>query len=746
MRRSVPALVLWCIVAASAVVGPSVPSAQAQSAGSDPGSDLGLPPGFTDGVPVGGSDAPSGDIPVAPSSDLAGAVTPETGTKVLSTRYFGQGPWDAIEVASASTIRCSGLASAVLTALVTSPVFKESSAATSPFTAPAPMTLSRFDEWNGVMSTTTNRNANYGLYAFRDPYTAYPRAYWHPGIGIWQYDSAGVGAPYTAVERMNVRVVAGDVAFGMASRYCNPPTSVIGHSAPFTDQERRDAAWWPWWAGNTTRSCPLCQAEYAHMTSSTPFFANVSLVAGITATGGAVERSCTLPGVSGAVSCWYVNPSIGVIQGATGWAQLSPDGNGSPTVVPAPLSKPFYVIKRNGTEERHWLKSDTGYAIDISGTRLLGKNERPRSNQTGSGITWSSTSGLCDLTARRGSCDVVVPPPINPIPAPPGVAVTSTITEVGGIYRPISLDANGDGKGDVLWYAPGSAGDSVWLGRGSGMFTPIKVNINGAFDDVLVLDADGNGRDDLLFTNRTTGVSYLWRSTGNGTFTSSRLYPGAGRRPLILNADAAGGDEIFWYGPGTLSDSLWAWNGTSFHGRARTVDGMFSPFVGDFDRNGTDDIFWYGPGPALDRLWLYKSSGGYVSKAINVGGPYQPIVGDFDGNGGADILWYAPGPTGDTAWFSTTGGNFTSQSLIVSDTYVPVVADLDGDGRDDVVWHTPTKANDLWTRWAATRDRNSVVLPLDAPHTPFAGAFSSGGRDGIFWYAAGPTTDAVWWR
>ena len=45
-----------------------------------------------------------------------------------------------------------------------------------------------------------------------NPYTAYTRADWHPGIGIWQYDSAGLGAPLTTVEAMDAGVVAGEVA------------------------------------------------------------------------------------------------------------------------------------------------------------------------------------------------------------------------------------------------------------------------------------------------------------------------------------------------------------------------------------------------------------------------------------------------------------------------------------------------------------------------------------------------------
>ena len=138
MRRSVPALLMWCIVTASVVIVPAAATAQALSAGTDPAAGLDLPPGFTDGQPVGGTDAPSSAVPVAPSGAAAG--TSAVGTSASSTtRYFGEGPWTAIEAATAATDRCTGLDAPVLTALVTSPVFKESSAATSASTAPAPM-------------------------------------------------------------------------------------------------------------------------------------------------------------------------------------------------------------------------------------------------------------------------------------------------------------------------------------------------------------------------------------------------------------------------------------------------------------------------------------------------------------------------------------------------------------------------------------------------------------------------------
>lgn len=190
MRRFAPLLLVCSLVLSAVAVGGDVAAASAPDpAASD------LPSGFTDGVPVGSGDAPPTTVPgEAPAGADVGDPAGKANNAPV-TKYFGQGPWEAIKAATEATTRCAGLSAPGLTALVVSPIFKESSAATLPTSAPSPMTLSRYDEWNGVMATTTNVSANYGLYAFRDPYTAYTRAYWHPGIGIFQYDSAGVGAP-----------------------------------------------------------------------------------------------------------------------------------------------------------------------------------------------------------------------------------------------------------------------------------------------------------------------------------------------------------------------------------------------------------------------------------------------------------------------------------------------------------------------------------------------------------------------
>ena len=239
--------------------------------------------------------------------------------------------------------------------------------AETPEAAPSPMTLSRWDEWSGLVSGSNNLNANYGLYAFRDPNTPYQRAYWTPGVGIFQYDVAGVGKPFTAAEMMNVQFIAGDVAAGMANRYC---------AAGGDSYTNRAAAWQPWSGlGGVAKSEALFQEMVG---LGHPPFSTIGLVDGIENTGGMRTHTCLLSGVP--TPCHFVDPAAA--QGANWWANANVDG-GQVAAGEAPLTAPFYVVKRNGYEERHWLAPDTGYDIDLSASPAIGINARPMDAEPG---------------------------------------------------------------------------------------------------------------------------------------------------------------------------------------------------------------------------------------------------------------------------------------------------------------------------------------------------------------------------
>jgi hypothetical protein len=315
------------------------------------------------------------------------------------SRYFGRGAYEGIRAAVAATPRSCDLDDDTLTALVMAPIFKEVSMAETPDAAPSPMTLSRWDEWTGVRSGSSNMNANYGLYAFRDPNTPFKRAYWNPGIGIFQYDVAGVGAPYTAAEMMNVEFIARDVAAGMAGRYC---------AAGGDGYNRRAAAWQPWSGlGGVAKSERLLQEMVG---VGRPAFSNIGLVDGIENTGGMQNRTCLVG--DGEIPCAYIDPAHA--QGANWWAKDDPSG-GAVASGEAPLTAPFYVLERDGYEERHWMSEDTGYPFDLVARRRIGQNARPMDGQPQSGLQWFRGTRLCD-TARpkMETC----PAPAKPRPKP----------------------------------------------------------------------------------------------------------------------------------------------------------------------------------------------------------------------------------------------------------------------------------------------------------------------------------------
>jgi hypothetical protein len=186
----------------------------------------------------------------------------------------------------------------------------------------------------------------------------------------------------------------------MASRYC---------ASGGDDYARRAAAWQPWGGlGGIGKSEALFQEMLG---LDAPAWSRIGLVDGIENGGGMAARTCVTSGQT--LPCWYIDPSKA--QGANWWALDDPTG-GAPGSGEAPLPAPFYVIKRDGFEERHFMSSDTGYPLNLSGRRVLGLNARPRDGQPGSGIQWFDWSDLCDTARPEMGC-APPPPPAEAEPA-----------------------------------------------------------------------------------------------------------------------------------------------------------------------------------------------------------------------------------------------------------------------------------------------------------------------------------------
>jgi len=305
---------------------------------------------------------------------------PELLVPATSGRTYGQGPLDAIREAAdrtASANSSCGLSSTDLAAMMIVPTYFEAGGA-----LPSPMTLSRWDNMSG------GRTSNANLFAFGRTSGSYVNAFYSPGIGLWQFDSAG-GWDMTAAEAIDATNAANQAAATITYRWCNAPAA-----KQVSPQVRRQYAWGPWFG--CSGSGTACEDTFNQLVTSDGKL-NTSFDGAVSRTGGMQQRTCNLRGIAESVTCFYVNPALA--EGSRGWQGGVYDGTGNSVT---PLPKPFYSVRVGTTEYRVWLKEDTGYDIDITATKPVTANAR-------NALTWSASTVLCDTGGRRGYCGNVDP-------------------------------------------------------------------------------------------------------------------------------------------------------------------------------------------------------------------------------------------------------------------------------------------------------------------------------------------------
>jgi hypothetical protein len=712
-------------VAATAVAGTWAPAAGSPAPPGDPSTTLPAgDPSTTLPVDDTSTTAPSaGPSTTLPADDTATAASPggeppvgtgrvaeadEVVALAATVRAFGRQPFADVNTAAASSAASArsqgcGLSDAKLASIMLSITFTEAGPLASSTVAPSPMTLSR---WDGSAI----------LYAFGNPETSLRNAFWHPGIGLWQFDHPWSN---TAAERIDTSTAAQLAAQVIAGRYCGW-TSATGLTR-FAYSVR------PWHGCDDPRGAgERCFEIFLnHYLDNDPArldddsLTNFSLVDDVTRLGGAIRRTCQLVGEAGTVPCMFVDPSRA--QGSVAWT--------SPTFSPNPLSAPFYVLRDGSAERRAWLREDTGYANDVHASATVGSDPRTT-------LLWHSGSLLCDLTARKGACDL----------RPPSWKDWE-LRQVTGSYRPFTGDFDGDGRTDIFWYGPGSASDTIWFARGGTTFDRLSRPVSGSYLP-FTGDFNGDGRTDIFWYGPGSGPDSVWLSRGDGTFSGASRPVGGVYEPLVGDYDGNGRTDVFWYAPGSPAsspDRMWRWaaDGTVTQ-TALPVSGTYDPMVGDLDGDGRDDLFLYGAGSYPDHLWFGTAAGGFTKTARPVSGVYEPFVGDFDGDGVEDVFWYAPGSAGDPVWYGRTSRTFASVTRSVGGDYQPVVGDISGDGPTDVVWYAPGAAGDTVWRGTAARGFTADSTMLTGTYLPLLGDMDGVPGIDVFWYRAGTAQDGMW--
>lgn len=275
-----------------------------------------------------------------------------------------------------------------------------------------------------------------------------------------------------------------------------------------------------------------------------------------------------------------------------------------------------------------------------------------------------------------------------------GASFGRVVLTITGIYTPIVGDFAGDWHSDILWYAPGSAPDYLWVASGDAAspFTSVAMPISGRYTAVSLYDSaredDGfDGKDDIVFYADGAAKDYLWHFDDAGSGSHSTI-PLILNRPFKLLAGDWNGDfraDLLLYAPGTAKDLQWffAADGSHTAKDGPRLDGTTYQPVRIPQRDFDSALLWRS-GPDTDAYFQGTASG-LAQRGLRQGGWSGVPTGV---NGGAVIttpdpvdIWFdAPDAPGDFYDLQTAKHNVATDTMAIP-------GDFDADGWVDLVWY-----------------------------------------------------------
>lgn len=228
------------------------------------------------------------------------------------------------------------------------------------------------------------------------------------------------------------------------------------------------------------------------------------------------------------------------------------------------------------------------------------------------------------------------------------------IADQGRVGEPFVGDFDGNLVDDILFWEPGNSRHYIWFFEPrdtTPAYTFIRYSSTNTSAQPIVGDFNHDRRDEIFWYVPGSGTDVMWLFAADRSFTTnnaSRLQVSGTYVPVV--GDFAGGlaEDILWYRPGTGQDHLWVFSNSSTVGTITAYSDIaingsdYKPFVADFDNNSYDDIFWYRPGSGSDTIWKFKSNAGwaYDGSGVTVNGTYDPVVGEFHAPHDKTIIWW----------------------------------------------------------------------------------------------------------
>ena len=259
--------------------------------------------------------------------------------------------------------------------------------------------------------------------------------------------------------------------------------------------------------------------------------------------------------------------------------------------------------------------------------------------------------------------------------------------------------------------------------------------------------ATADDSDVLVFVPYAGQTFSIWRNGNLGTEAHVRT-----QDTVAGDFSGAAGTDLFLYNSGTDPDGILhvapaPGGGYTSSFRSETINGLYTPVVGDFDGNAIDDILWYGKGTIPDSYWLFQVDGSHTTKTVTINGDYRVAPINIDGDGDTDLIFYAPGSSADSIWVHTSGANHTTKAITINGDYTLIAGHFsdvaEGSPQRRLYFWSKAGADSIWT-FDTSGNHTSASMPnVDGSYEPVVGEFNSPYRDSVLFYKAGTGSERL---